>query len=154
MSRLGLAILLKDADRLTGGHRGYLNPDALRRFWVLGQITHTLLYYLNSSPSHSRSLPLVMNSSESVSSGVSRSSTLMSRSSGVSRKSSDSREPSLWSRDRFISGAISVRRLRWVEDPPPPLALTWSECGGAGQRGGEGGEGVGGQGVVIEIRDV
>lgn len=84
-------------------------------------------------PSHSNSLPFVMNSSESDSSGVSMSSTLMSRSSGVSRKSSDSREPSLWSSDRFISGATSVRRLWWEDTarPPPPGGLTFSEFGGA-----------------------
>lgn len=83
-------------------------------------------------PSHSNSLPLVMNSSESVSSGVSISSTLMSRSSGVSRKSSDSKEPSLWSSERFISGATSVRRLRRDEDtpPPPPGGLMFRELGG------------------------
>lgn len=91
-------------------------------------------------PSHSNSLPFVMNSSESDSSGVSMSSTLMSRSSGVSRKSSDSREPSLWSRDRFISGATSVRRLRWEDTarpPPPPGGLTLSEFGGAARAPGE-----------------
>lgn len=81
-------------------------------------------------PSHSRSLPLLMNSSESVSSGVSMSSTLMSRSSGVSRKSSDSTEPSLWSRERFMSGATRVRRLRWAMDSP-----TFRVVGGSGQAG-------------------
>lgn len=85
-----------------------------------------------TSPSHSMSLPLAGNSRESVSSGVSMSSTLMSRSSGVSRKSSESRDPSLWSKDRLISGATRVRRLRWPE--PPPAPLMWSELGGAGQQ--------------------
>ncbi len=71
------------------------------------------------------------------------SSTLMSRSSGVSRKSSDSKEPSLWSSERFISGATSVRRLRWDEDtppppPPPPGGLTFRELGGATARPGRG----------------
>lgn len=90
-------------------------------------------------PSHSNSLPFVMNSSESDSSGVSMSSTLMSRSSGVSRKSSDSREPSLWSKDKFISGATNVRRLRWEDTarPPPPGGLTFSEFGGAVRTPGE-----------------
>lgn len=80
-------------------------------------------------PSHSRSLPLLINSSESVSSGVSMSSTLMSRSSGVSRKSSESTEPSLWSRERFMSGATRVRRFRWATDSP-----TFKEVGGSAEK--------------------
>lgn len=79
----------------------------------------------NVWPSHSRSLPLLMNSRESVSSGVSMSSTLMSRSSGVSRKSSESTEPSLWSSERFMSGATRVRRLR---------SPTFRVVGGSGRR--------------------
>lgn len=101
--------------------------------------SYFLCYFWNQkwqqhhTPSHSRSLPLVMNSSESVSSGVSMSSTLMSRSSGVSRKSSDNKEPSLWSKDRLISGAINVRRFLWDDGtpPPPPGGLTFRELGGA-----------------------
>lgn len=61
-------------------------------------------------PSHSSSLVLLREPSES-SSGVSMSSTFMSRSSGVSSKSSESSEPSLLSSDRLMSGAMSVRRF-------------------------------------------
>lgn len=77
-----------------------------------------------------------MNSKESVSSGVSMSSTFMSRSSGVSKKSSDSKEPSLWSRERFISGTTRVRRLRDEDTQPPSGRLTFRESGGAETRPG------------------
>lgn len=97
------------------------------------QLQNNLWRLTSYRPSHSNSLPLVMNSKESVSSGVSMSSTLISRSSGVSRMSSDRRDPSLRSKDRFMSGAMSVLRLLWAAEPPWPLcrepggAETWRE---------------------------
>lgn len=97
------------------------------------QLQNNLWHLTSYRPSHSNSLPLVMNSKESVSSGVSMSSTLISRSSGVSRMSSDRRDPSLRSKDRFMSGAMSVLRLLWAAEPPWPLcrepggAETWRE---------------------------
>lgn len=61
----------------------------------------------------SRKLPCPVYSKESASSGVSRSSTLMSISSGVSKLSSESTEPSLWSKERLIFGAVSFILLGW-----------------------------------------
>ncbi len=75
-------------------------------------------------PSHSSSLPLLREPSES-SSGVSMSSTFMSRSSGVSRKSSESSEPSLLSSDRLISGAISVRRFCRTDSVWSAVRAAW-----------------------------